>query len=156
MTAVATLRRPISLGSRRTPRSIAVSSKIRASRTTVSARRSGGEIRIGDEGGANLVLSGHYVVCEYDGSSKYLTSSNHREKDIEIDHVNYRLRCTCEIPMESGRCFTLGVQYQVIDTEAMIESTALTPEEIIASRERFDKEVEFELEAVTGMIGLTF
>jgi len=116
----------------------------------------GGEIRIGDESGANLVLSGHYVVCEYDGSSKYLTTSSHREKDIEIDHVNYRLRCTYEVPMENSRCFTLGVQYQVIDTEAMIQSTAATAAEIIARRERFDKSVQFELEAVTGMIGLTF
>jgi len=116
----------------------------------------GGEIRIGHTDRVSLVLQGHYAVCNYDGSTKYVVSTGHREKDVDIDHVNIRLRCLLEVPLESGRRLTLGAQYQSVDSEVMVTAGADTPEEIVAQKERFDKWVEFELTALTGVLGLTF
>jgi hypothetical protein len=116
----------------------------------------GGEVRLGDDRGANLVVQGHYAVCQYDGSTKYLASSRHREKDADIDHSNVRVRVSVEIPLKNGRAVTLGGEYQSVESEAEITSTGQTLEEIIARRERFDKRVDFRMESLVGMLGLTF
>jgi len=116
----------------------------------------GGELRLGGAGEVNFVLEGHYAVCEYDGSTKFLTTNSHREKDLDLDHVNMRLRGFLEVPLKSSRCLTIGVQYQSIESDALIESSSDDPDEILARRERFDKEVEFEMESIQAMVGLTF
>lgn len=116
----------------------------------------GGEIRFGSRERLNLVIDGHYAVCEYDGSSKYFTTNDHREKNLDLEHENLRLRCRLEIPLKSSRCLTFGLQYQLIDSEAFIESGETDPEEILEARERFDKEVQFELETLQATLGLTF
>jgi hypothetical protein len=116
----------------------------------------GGEFRIGTDDGPNIVLQGHYAVCEYEGSTGYLTSSKHREKNVDLEHVNYRARCSMEFPFQGGRAFVLGVQYQHVESEASITASAETPEEIIATQERFDKEVQFKIVSVSAMAGFTF
>ncbi len=116
----------------------------------------GAQLRIGDPGMANLVLQGHYAVLQYDGGTSYFTSSQHREKDVDIDHFNAKVSCGLEIPMRSGRCVTLALQYQLIESEAAITSKEGTTEEVIARRERFDKDVEFRMGTATAMLGLTF
>lgn len=116
----------------------------------------GGEIRIGGQDKVNLVLQGYYSVFEYEGGTGFLTSSKHREKDVDLEHVDYRVRCTLEIPMASGRCFTLGARYQLVETDASITSQEATDEEILARGERFDKDVNFKMASITGMIGFTF
>jgi hypothetical protein len=116
----------------------------------------GGELRIGDPGMANLVLKAHYAILEYDGGTSYFTSSQHREKNIDIDHFNAKVSCGLEVPRPSGRCVTLALQYQLIESEAAITSQEGTTEEIIARRERFDKDVDFRMGTATAMLGLTF
>ena len=116
----------------------------------------GGELRLGTAGSVNLVLQGHYSICQYDGSTKYLTTSDHREKNAEIDHVNARARLLLEFPLKDSRSLVFGVQYRMIDSEAKIESVADDPEEILETQERFDKEAIFQMDTVEAMIGFTF
>ena len=116
----------------------------------------GCEIRMGQPDDVNFVMQGHYSVCQYDGSSKYLTTSSGRDKDVDIDHVNARLRCSVEFPMQSGRCVTLGVEYQLIDMDVAITSQSDSEEEIIENRERFDKFAELKMQYAAAMLGLTF
>lgn len=116
----------------------------------------GGEIRIGKIDGFELVLQGNYAVCNIEGSTKFLTSSRHREKDADIDHENIMGRLMLEFPVGEGRAFTLGVEYQRIDSEAMITSSATDPDEILANRERFDKYIRFHMESAMVLAGFTF
>lgn len=116
----------------------------------------GGEIRIGGPDTVNFVLQGHYLMFQYDGSSEFMTSSDHREKNLDLDHVNIRARLMLEIPVGEESNFMLGVQYQSIETEGVIESTATTDEEVRATRERFDKEAEFRMDSIQGILGFTF
>ncbi|OGV67967.1 MAG: hypothetical protein A2283_09085 [Lentisphaerae bacterium RIFOXYA12_FULL_48_11] len=116
----------------------------------------GGEIRMGPENGVNLVLQGDYAVCNYEGSSSFLTSSSEHEKSVDIDHTNTRIRFMVEFPMSSGRLFMVGAQYQLIESEGSITTMDDTPEEILADREKFDKYAEFRLSSLVGMIGLSF
>ncbi len=116
----------------------------------------GVEIRMGTPDSANLVIQGHYVTLEYDGSTSFLTSSAHREKNADIDHTNIRGRVYIEVPLKNSRSIMLGVQYQQVESEAFISSTATDPEEILEKQERFDKEVEFGLTAMQALIGYTW
>lgn len=116
----------------------------------------GGEVRIGTDDSLCLSLRGSYTICEYNGGTRILTSSSHREKSIDLDHDNLRLQAHLELPTVSGRAWLLGVRYQKVESAALIESQAETDEEIIARRERFDKEVEFNFESIEFLAGFTF
>lgn len=116
----------------------------------------GGQLRIGSPGAVNLVLQGHYSVLQYDGDTSYFTSSQHREKDVDIDHFNAKVSCGLEFPLKSGRCVTLAAQYQLIESEAAIMAKDATTEEVITRRERFDKDVNFKMGVGSAMLGLTF
>jgi len=116
----------------------------------------GGQLRIGSPGAVNLVLQGRYAILQYDGDMSYFTSSRHREKNVDIDHFNARVSCALEFPLASGSCITLAAQYQLIESEAAVTSKDATTEEIIARRERFDKDVDFTMGVGTAMLGMTF
>ncbi len=114
------------------------------------------EIRVGTPDSVNLVVQGHYVMLTYDGSTQFLTSSAHREKNADIDHKNIRGRVYLEVPIKNSRSVMIGVDYQKIESEAFISSTATDPEEILEKQERFDKEVEFGLDSLRAMVGWTW
>ena len=114
------------------------------------------EIRAGQPDTAQLVLHTHYVICRYNGSTSYLTSSRHRDKNLDIDHHNVRVRLYGEFPLRSGRSWMLGGQFQQIRSDGLIESSATDIEEIIARRERFDKEFSFRMTMFNAMLGVRF
>jgi len=116
----------------------------------------GVEIRVGQPDSMQLVLHGHYVVCRYSGGTSFLTSSSHREKNLEIDHTNIRLRAHAEFPLRSGRSWFFGGQYQQVRSEGVVESAATDPAEIIARRERFDKEFAFRMAMINAFVGMRF
>jgi hypothetical protein len=116
----------------------------------------GGELRLGVIDGAELVLQGNYSVCNVKGSTKFLTSSRHRSKDATIEHENIFGRAMLELPFGEGRAFSLGAQYQQIDSEALITSQSTDPDEIVANQERFDKYVRFHMETTMILLGVTF
>lgn len=116
----------------------------------------GCEIRIGEPERANLVLSASYLFFNYDGSSEYITTADHRDKDAEIDHENLCASLRIEHLLADGNTFTWGVQARLIRSEGMTSASATSEEEILAERERFDKVFAFELSTLTAMIGMTF
>ena len=116
----------------------------------------GGELRIGQTDGFELVMQGNYAICNVEGSTKFLVSSRHREKDAAIEHENIFGRVMLNFPFGEGRAFTLGAEYQQIDTEALITSSATDPDEILANQERFDKYIRFHMESTMILAGVTF
>ena len=116
----------------------------------------GGEVRIGNDDGYVVSLSGSYTVCEYRGGTRFFTSSRHREKRLDLNHRNIRLQANVELPTASGRAWLVGARYQRVNSDALIESTGETVEEIIERRERFDKEIEFDYESLEFLVGFTF
>lgn len=116
----------------------------------------GGELRFGAIENVHLLVHANVAICTYSGSTDWITTSDHREKDIDLDHLNIKAGASLEIPLESGRALTVGAQLHMIDTEATITTQGGTVEEIIAARERFDKEVDFEMLIATGSIGWRF
>lgn len=115
----------------------------------------GVEVRIGKPGGVNWDFQVQYLFFSYDGSTAFFTTADHRDKDLEFDHRNLRLRGQVEIPMRD-MAWSLGLQVQLAETEGTISSSARDPEEILARRERFDKEFTFKVQAIYATAGLSF
>ena len=113
------------------------------------------EVHFGGEDRLGLDVQVHYLFCDYDGSTTFFTSSDHREKNLEFTHRNLRVRGQIEIPLERV-ALNVGVQLQWIDTDGLVSSKSTDPEEILERRERFDKEFSFQLDSVLATIGLTF
>ncbi len=112
-------------------------------------------MRVGRPGGVNLDLRAHYLFFTYNGSTSFLTTADHRDKDLDFDHRNVRLRAQLEFPMRRA-AWNIGIQAQFIDTEGSMESSATDPEEILANRERFDKDFTFRMETLLLTTGITF
>ncbi len=115
----------------------------------------GVEIRLGKAEGLQVDLQVHYLFATYDGSTAWLTTADHREKNLDFDHENLRIRGQVEIPMKR-MSLNFGVQVQMIETDGMVTSTATDPDEILALQERFDKEFSFKLNSVMATVGVTF
>ena len=113
------------------------------------------DVRFDGFAGARFLLQGHVLFFDYDGSTSFFTSADHREKNLDFSHRNYRLRGQIEWPSKRA-ALSLGVQLQWIEAAGTIESQATDPAEIIERRERFDKEFSFELETVLLTLGVTF
>lgn len=116
----------------------------------------GGELRIGREDTANLVMRLDYAGFQFSGDTGMFTSEEHRNKDIELDHLNIKFSAQVEVPVRDGRCLTLGVDYTTIESEASITSKEYPAEEVIERHERFDKDADFGYSALTARLGLTF
>lgn len=116
----------------------------------------GGTLRLGAPDRPHVEISGHYSLLEYDGSSSYFTTADHRDKNLDIDHSDYRVRITFERPRENGKALFIGMQHEVWDSHAEITTEERPRDEVIARRERFDKVVDFEINATTLIAGCTF
>ena len=115
----------------------------------------GVELRMGRPGGVAFDLQAHYLFCQFNGSTAFFTTADHRDKDLEFDHTNFRLRGQVELPLRRG-AWNVGVTAQFVDTDGTIESSATDPAEIIARRERFDKEFTFRLQSLFATVGFSF
>ncbi len=115
----------------------------------------GVELRFGPPGGVMGEIRAHYLFFDYSGSTAFFTSADHRDKDLDFEHRQLRLRAQVEWPMRYG-AWTVGIQARFVDASGLVSSSATDPDEILARRERFDKEFNFTLDSVMATIGLAF
>ncbi len=115
----------------------------------------GVDVRLGKPDGVQVDLQVHYLFASYDGSTAWLTTADHREKHLDFDHENLRLRGQVEIPLQR-LALTFGVQAQWIQTDGTASSTATDPDVILERQERFDKEFSFQMDSVMATVGIAF
>ncbi|MBR6023175.1 MAG: hypothetical protein IK066_12245 [Kiritimatiellae bacterium] len=115
----------------------------------------GVNIVAGEADGVQLELDAHYLMMTYNGSTGFFTTAEHRKKDLDLDHRNIRVRGAMSFPMGKTRLIA-GLQVELIDLEGTLESTGSSREEIIARRERFDKEFAFTMHSVMATLGFVF
>ena len=115
----------------------------------------GVDVRFGRPEGFGFDLQVHYLFFDYDGSTDFITTAEHREKNVDFSHRNLRVRGEFEFPLRRA-AITLGVQVQMIESEGLISSMATDEEEILEKQERFDKEFTFEMESVLATLGIAF
>lgn len=115
----------------------------------------GVDMRMGRTNEVNFSVQAHYLFSNYDGSTAFFTTADHREKNLDFDHRNIRVRGELEIPTKS-RTWLVGLQAQFIETEGALESTETDPVKIEAAPERFDKIFSFELSTLLATVGVAF
>ena len=115
----------------------------------------GVQVRLGAADKTHLDLQAHYLFCLYNGSTSCFTTAKHRDKDLDLDHRNLRLRAELRFPSEK-RTWTVGLQAQFIETDGTLESSETDPKKIEAAPERFDKVFAFELNSVLATVGVAF
>ena len=113
------------------------------------------DVRLGKADGLQIDLQVQYLFAKYHGSTAWLTSADHQEKNLDFDHRNLRARGQIEIPMKRIS-LNVGLQVQMIETEGSLTAWASTPEEVLEMQERFDKDFSFKVDSVTATVGITF
>ena len=113
------------------------------------------EVRVGGTEGVVFDFEIQYLFSSYDGSTAWLTTADHRDKNLDFDHRNLRLRGQFEFPT-GDLALTIGFLAQFVETEGTVSSTATDPEEILALRERFDKEFNLTVNSLMVTLGFAF
>jgi hypothetical protein len=84
----------------------------------------------------------HYLFCDYDGSTGFFTSADHREKDVDFTHRNFRVRGQIEMPMRR-----VGAEHRPaapVDRDRRAGHLQVHRSgRDRGARERFDKEFDF-------------
>lgn len=120
----------------------------------------GGEFRLwlgrNKYGDRELALQGTYAIFKYNGSSDTLGISSRNEKDLDIDYAMIDARAMLYWPISAKLDFVLGAEYKLITTDAESKSQDDTLEEAEEDREKFDKDIDFDLTIVNVFVGLRF
>jgi len=115
----------------------------------------GVELRLGQPEGAQLVLDGSYVICRYNGGLSLFSRSTADEDTYDLDHENLRLRLYAEFPLQSGRSWILGGQYQQVQTDGLVDSSD-HGEVSVAEADRYDERFSFRMTMFNAIIGFRF
>ena len=116
----------------------------------------GADYRVGPDDGFQWVFHGDIGYFTYSGSTKFLTSSSHREKEIEVNYLSVTGEAGCAFPLYDGSALSLGVRVQVVSIEGSINSKEKDQAAIIAARERFDKSVDLMLTTMMLYVGYNY
>lgn len=114
----------------------------------------GGELlfRVGE--GSRLTLQGSYVFVDVSASTSDLGVSSRNEKDIDLDFEGYDLRLYYEHPLNDRLKLLVGGEYRRIVVDALSEAKDRPADEVVEIREKFNKNVDLEIETVTLNVGL--
>ena len=106
----------------------------------------GGEIRIGVEDDFNFVLNANYSVLPMGEELGQLLSEQDGSTDVTIDYSNLKINGSLEIPRGNGKAWVVGIQYESIDASADTD----------LDNNLFHKSMSFNMEIITGSVGLRF
>lgn len=116
----------------------------------------GGELSLAFNDRVRLSLQGHAAFLKYKGSNRDFGVSSRNEKAVEVDYRNIGARVLLEMAMNNRVDLILGVEFQYWTGDADVRAKDKPEEEMRALREKFDKEVHFEMSSVLGILGLRF
>ena len=116
----------------------------------------GADLRLGPDDGFQFIFHGDIGYFAYDGGTKFLTSSSHREKNIDVSYLAVTGEAGCAMPLSDGSSFTFGVRLQVISLDAEITSKEKDTAAVIAARERFNKSADLMMTTFMFYVGYCY
>ncbi len=116
----------------------------------------GGELYLPVSDALALSLQAHIAFLKYGGSSGDFGVSSRNEKAVDVDYLNYGLRLLVEIALSDAVDLIAGVEYQHWEGDAEVKAKDRSEEDILARREKFDKDVSFEMSSLMGIVGVRF
>ncbi len=105
---------------------------------------------------SHLYLSAHAAFLRFSGSNSSLGVRSRNEKDLDVRYHSIGARALFEWEINQNLNFIAGAEFKYMTGEAEVRAIDRPEEEILALREKFDKDVDFEVSALTAFIGLRF
>jgi hypothetical protein len=75
---------------------------------------------------------------------------------VSIDYLGYGARALFEYQLTPKVDLVLGAEFQSMTGDAEIRATDKSDEEVLALREKFDKDATFSLSSLVAFVGLRF
>ncbi len=116
----------------------------------------GGELYIPITDRVRLSLQGHAAILQYDGSTRDFGISSRNEKAVKVDYRTFGARALMEIELNEDVDLIAGLEFQYWTGDAEVRAVDRPREEILAMREKFDKDVTFEMTSLMAILGLRF
>ena len=116
----------------------------------------GAEHTLGWDDGLQWINRLAIDLFRYDGRTDLLTSSQHRKKHADLNFATVTWDSTVMIPLENLRAIAVGFRLQFMDFDGSITSDAKDNETIIARRERFNKDFNFDMLSFMLTLGFTY
>ena len=116
----------------------------------------GGELRIPMSDSVYLNLQGHVGLLRYSGSTGDFGISSRNEKSMDVDYTTYAARATLEIELNDRVDLLIGGELVHRRGTAEVRATDKPEEDVLALREKFDKDVRFEMTLVSLFVGVQF
>lgn len=120
----------------------------------------GGEVVINlaerQHGNTQLVIDGTYSFLNFNGSTEDVGVSARNNKDVDLTYDSFNVGIQLEVPVSRTVDFLVGLSYRHLAADATIEAQDKSEEEQDAAREKYDKEVDFELDYWFAEIGFRF
>ncbi len=116
----------------------------------------GGEIRMPLGASTHFSLQANYALFKFSGRSGDIGISSRHEKSLNVDYHTFGFRGQLE--HQVGRRVELfaGVEFARRSGDAEIRAKDRPTEEVLELREKFDKDVHFQVSTVLGFVGLRF
>lgn len=103
-----------------------------------------------------LAIQAHAAFLRFKGSNSQLGVRSRNEKNLDVDYRNFSARASMEWAMNPKINIIAGVEYQYWTGEAEIRAKDRPEEEILALREKFDKDANFTFSSLSAFLGLRF
>ncbi len=116
----------------------------------------GGEFRYVFTDRWALALQAHAAFLRFKGSNSQLGVRSRNEKNLDVDYRNFGARATLEWSIHPQVDLIAGLEYQYWTGDAEIRAKDRPEEDILALREKFDKDAHFTFSALSSFIGLRF
>lgn len=116
----------------------------------------GGEVRIPISDQVRLTLQAHAAFLKYKGSNSDFGVSSRNEKAVDVDYRTIGARALVEVELNERVNLIAGIEFQYWTGDAEVRAKDKDDEEVLALREKFDKDVTFEMSSLVGIVGLQF
>lgn len=116
----------------------------------------GAEIRLVFTERVRLALQAHAAFLKVGGRTSDFAVSSRNEKTVDVDYYSFGARATLEWAMNDRVDLIAGLDFLYWTGDAEVRATAKTEEEILALREKFDKDVHFAASSLSAFVGLRF
>ncbi len=116
----------------------------------------GGEMRYAFANGWAFALQGHAAFLRFKGSNSRLGVRSRNEKNLNLDYRSFGARATMEKGLSDRVDLIAGLDFQYWTGDAEIRAKDRPEEDILALREKFDKDAHFRLSALSAFVGLRF
>jgi hypothetical protein len=103
-----------------------------------------------------LVFQANFVTVDWEGSTDDFGITVRHEKDIELEYENSEIKVFVEFPMKKRFEFLAGIKYQNMEADAVVEARDRSDEEQLELREKYDKNISFDLTTLSAFTSIRF